>query len=165
MLQKILQPTQPGLAPNLLHGHGCGRWGLGGVVHAVKKSRVWRLRFCNCHFFWPQGFLESQKNGFGDFFLPPWPCPSLFNGPVCCMLPTPCLHFLGCGGLFCGVHSLLLGHHLLKKYKWWGMPACNFLLAWPQTSDEQTGYYRLATCLACHGCHFWAHNAHLHLRG
>ena len=49
------------------------------------------------------------------------------------------MHFLGCGGLFCGVHSLLLGHHLLKKHKWWGMPACNFLLAWPQTSDEQAG--------------------------
>ena len=49
------------------------------------------------------------------------------------------LQDLGCGGLFCGVHSLLLGHHLLKKYKWWGMPACNFLLAWPQTSDEQAG--------------------------
>ena len=33
---------------------------------------------------------------------------------------------------------MLPGHHLLKKCKWWGMPACNLQLAWPETSDEQT---------------------------
>ena len=34
------------------------------------------------------------------------------------------------------------GHHILKKSKWWGMPACALQLGWPQTSDEQSGAMR-----------------------
>ena len=93
-VKNVAKTTLPKWRQTLLHGHGHGQWGLEGVVHAMKKSRVWRLRFCNCHFFWQQGFLESQKNGFGDFFLPPWPCPSLFNGPVCCFQHLVCISWV-----------------------------------------------------------------------
>ena len=67
MLQKLMQPTQPGLAPNLLHGHGYGQWELEGVVHAMKKSRVWRLRFCNCHFFGSRDFWKVKRMGLEIF--------------------------------------------------------------------------------------------------
>ena len=129
-----------------MHGHGYGQWEFEGVVHAMKKSRVWRLRFCNCHFFWQQGFLESQKNGFGDFFLPPSPCPSLFNGPVCCPQPIVCNSWVVVA-LFVKHVFCCWGHHILKKNKLWGMHACNFLLACPQTSDGQTSNVHGTPCL------------------
>ena len=73
--------------------------------------------------------------------LPPRTCSSLFNGPVCCP-QCPILNFWAVVALFVKHVFCCCGHHILKKSKWWGMPACALQLGWPQTSDEQSGAMR-----------------------
>ena len=68
--------------------------------------------------------------------MQPSPCSSLFNGPVCHFQHLVCI-FGGLVGFFVKHVFCCCGHHIFKKCKWWGMPACNLQLAWPQTSDEQ----------------------------
>ena len=63
---------------------GVGNGGLGRKFSWGKNTYVRRLHFCNRHFFWQQGFLKTQNRGFQVCFLPPQPCSSLLNGPVCC---------------------------------------------------------------------------------
>ena len=73
--------------------------------------------------------------------MPPRTCSSLFNGPVCCP-QCPILNFWAVAALFVKHVFCCWGHHILKKSKWWGMPACALQLGWPQTSDEQSGAMR-----------------------
>ena len=68
--------------------------------------------------------------------MQPSPCSSLFNGPVCHFQHLVCI-LGGLVGFFVKHVFCCCGHHIFKKCKWWGMPACNLQLAWPQTSDEQ----------------------------
>ena len=87
------------------------------------------------------GIFEKLQTGVGWFFLPPRTCSSLFNGPVCCP-QCPILNFWAVAALFVKHVFCCCGHHILKKSKWWGMPACALQLGWPQTSDEQSGAMR-----------------------
>ena len=70
----------------------------------------------------------------------------LMGRPVCCSQPIVCnswvvvAHFVK--HVFC-----CWGHHILKKNKLWGMHACNFLLACPQTSGGQTSNVHGTPCL------------------
>ena len=87
------------------------------------------------------GIFEKLQTGVRWFFLPPRTCSSLFNGPVCCP-QCPILNFWAVAALFVKHVFCCWGHHILKKSKWWGMPACALQLGWPQTSDEQSGAMR-----------------------
>ena len=129
---------QPKWAPALLHGHWCGQWGAGEKIFVGKKYICAAVTLLEPTFLLATRIFKNSKSWISSLLFATTTLLITFKW-TSLLLPTPCLHFLGCGGLFCGVHSLLLGHHLLKKYKWWGMPACKFLLAWPQTSDEQAG--------------------------
>ena len=66
-VKNVAKTTLPKWRQTLLHGHGHGQWGLEGVVHAMKKSRVWRLRFCNCHFFGSRDFWKVKRMGLEIF--------------------------------------------------------------------------------------------------
>ena len=115
-VKNVAKTTLPKWRQTLLHGHGHGQWGLGGGICTRKKWGGLRLHFCNRQFFWQQKKLKTPKNGVQGFFLPPSPCSSLFNGPVCCPQPIVCNSCVTSGGAFCETRFLLLGtSHFEKK--------------------------------------------------
>ena len=113
-VKNVAKTTLPKWRQTLLHGHGHGQWGLGGGICTRKKWGGLRLHFCNRQFFQQQKKLKTPKNGVQGFFLPPSPCSSLFNGPVCCPQPIVCNSWVVVA-LFVKHVFCCWGHHILKK--------------------------------------------------
>ena len=93
-VKNVAKTTLPKWHQTPLHGHGHGQSGLGGGICTRKKWGGLRLHFCNRQFFRQQRKLKTPKNGVQGFFLPPSPCPSLFNGPVCCFQHLVCISWV-----------------------------------------------------------------------
>ena len=69
-----------------------------------------------------------------------------FTPVVCCSQPIVCNSWVVLA-LFVKHVFCCWGHDILKKNKLWGMHACNFLLACPQTSGEQASNVHGTPCL------------------